>query len=82
LAAQQQRLVSLSLQLRAAQAAVPTDLDELTAEPDGVAVGLTSALDELREYARGIHPKRNAKKRIQASGIRPSQFIGRSSPRR
>lgn len=52
----QQRLVSLALQLRAAQAAVPPELDELAAELGGVAAGLTSALDELREIARGIHP--------------------------
>jgi signal transduction histidine kinase len=52
----QQRLVSLVLQLRAAQAAVPAELGELRAELDRVAAGLTSALEELREYARGIHP--------------------------
>ena len=52
----QQRLVSLALQLRAAQAAVPPQLGELSAELGRVAAGLTGALDELREYARGIHP--------------------------
>jgi signal transduction histidine kinase len=52
----QQRLVSLALQLRAAQAAVPPELDGLAAELDRVAAGLTHALDELREIARGIHP--------------------------
>jgi signal transduction histidine kinase len=52
----QQRLVSLGLQLRAAQAAVPAGLDGLRAELGQVAAGLTSTLDELREYARGIHP--------------------------
>ena len=52
----QQRLVSLALQLRAAQAAVPPQLSELSAELGRVAVGLGGALDELREYARGIHP--------------------------
>jgi len=52
----QQRLVSLALQLRAAQAEVPTELDELAAQLDDVAGGLTNALDELREFARGIHP--------------------------
>ena len=52
----QQRLVSLALQTRAAQAAVPPELDELGAELDRVATGLTDALDELRELARGIHP--------------------------
>jgi GAF domain-containing protein len=52
----QQRLVSLALQLRVAQAEVPPELDELAAELNRVAAGLTSALDELREIARGIHP--------------------------
>jgi signal transduction histidine kinase len=49
----QQRLVSLGLQLRAAQAAMPPEhgaqLDRAVAE----AVG---ALEEVREIARGIHP--------------------------
>ncbi|HZE03070.1 MAG TPA: GAF domain-containing sensor histidine kinase, partial [Pseudonocardiaceae bacterium] len=52
----QQRLVSLALQLRMAQATVPPQLDELAAELDHVVAGLTSTLDELREIARGIHP--------------------------
>jgi signal transduction histidine kinase len=52
----QQRLVSLVLQLRAAQASVPPELAELQAELDRVAAGLTTAIDELRELARGIHP--------------------------
>jgi signal transduction histidine kinase len=52
----QQRLVSLALQLRAAQASVPPELAELQAELDRVAAGLTTAIDELRELARGIHP--------------------------
>jgi signal transduction histidine kinase len=49
----QQRLVSLALQVRAARAAVPPGVG---AELDSVADGLTGALDELRELARGIHP--------------------------
>jgi signal transduction histidine kinase len=52
----QQRLVSLALQLRAVQAAMPAGMEELKAELGGVAAGLTSTLDDLREYARGIHP--------------------------
>jgi signal transduction histidine kinase len=52
----QQRLVSTALQLRAAQAAVPAELEQLGTELDRVATALTSTLDELREYARGIHP--------------------------
>ena len=52
----QQRLVTLTLQLRAAQTKVPPQLDRLNAELDGIATGLSSTLDELREFARGIHP--------------------------
>ncbi len=52
----QQRLVTLGLQLRSVQADMPPELGELRASLDRVAAGLTSALDELREYARGIHP--------------------------
>jgi signal transduction histidine kinase len=52
----QQRLVSLALQLRAAQAAVPRDLGELAAELDSITTGLNSALEDLRDLARGIHP--------------------------
>jgi signal transduction histidine kinase len=52
----QQRLVSLALQLRAARAAVPPDLDNLGAELDGVAAGLKGALEDLQELSRGIHP--------------------------
>jgi signal transduction histidine kinase/CHASE3 domain sensor protein len=52
----QQRLVSLALQLRSAQASVPDELEGVQAELEDVASGLTGALDELREYARGIHP--------------------------
>ena len=52
----QQRLVSLGLHLRAAQAAVPPEAIELAARFDGLADEVTTALDELRELARGIHP--------------------------
>jgi signal transduction histidine kinase len=52
----QQRLVSLGLSLRAAQAVVPAQLGELNGELSRVAEGLTSVLEELREIARGIHP--------------------------
>jgi signal transduction histidine kinase len=44
----QQRLVSLALQVRAAQS-------EFGAELENIATGLTGALDDLREIARGIH---------------------------
>ncbi|MDT7607624.1 MAG: hypothetical protein QOG96_2127, partial [Pseudonocardiales bacterium] len=52
----QQRLVSLALRLRAAQAGTPPDSGELAVELDSLVSEVTSALDELRELARGIHP--------------------------
>jgi signal transduction histidine kinase len=52
----QQRLVSLALELRAAQAAAPPGTGELVQRLDGVAAGLTGVLEELREIARGLHP--------------------------
>jgi len=63
----QQQLVSLVLQLRAAQAAVPAAEVALARDLDEVADGLGSALDELRELARGIHPAVLAE-----GGLRPA----------
>ncbi|MDT7661867.1 MAG: hypothetical protein QOD04_1423, partial [Pseudonocardiales bacterium] len=52
----QQRLVSLALRLRAVQAGAPPDSGELVEQLDSLVSEVTSALDELRELARGIHP--------------------------
>ncbi|MEW2513366.1 HAMP domain-containing protein [Streptomyces sp. NPDC046870] len=52
----QQRLLSLVLELRAAQNAVPVDRPELRARVVRVGETLLAALDDLRELARGIHP--------------------------
>jgi PAS domain S-box-containing protein len=52
----QQRLVALALALRATEAKVPDDLDELRAELSDAAQGLAGAVEDLQEYARGIHP--------------------------
>jgi signal transduction histidine kinase len=51
----QQRLVTLALQVRAAQAA-PLEGGDLVQWLDSVAAGLTGVLEELREIARGLHP--------------------------
>jgi len=51
----QQHLVSIALQLRAAQVAPPA-ASELVQWLDGVAGGLDRVLEELREIARGLHP--------------------------
>jgi signal transduction histidine kinase len=52
----QQRLVTLAVALRRAEAKVPDRLAELRADISRVAGGLTAAVDELREMSRGIHP--------------------------
>jgi signal transduction histidine kinase len=52
----QQRLVSLALQLRGAQAGAPAGLEELRADLDEIAAEITGLLEDLREMARGIHP--------------------------
>lgn len=52
----QQRLVSLALRLRAAQEAMPSELDQVSRQLDRAADELSRALDDLREIARGIHP--------------------------
>ncbi len=52
----QQRLVSLALQLRAAQADVPPGAGELAQRLEGVVTEVTGVLEELREIARGLHP--------------------------
>jgi signal transduction histidine kinase len=52
----QQRLVSLVLDLRTAEAVVPPELTELRAQLAGIADGLREALEDLRELSRGIHP--------------------------
>ena len=53
----QQRLVTLALQLRAAQAAVPPGPARSSQRSSTVSwLGLNGALEELRELARGVHP--------------------------
>jgi signal transduction histidine kinase len=52
----QQQLVWLALALRAAQATVPEELQQHRSELGRVVDGLTTALDDLREVALGIHP--------------------------
>ncbi|GAA1578263.1 hypothetical protein GCM10009827_120000 [Dactylosporangium maewongense] len=72
----QQRLVSLALQLRAAQAALPPELDALGAQLDRAVAGANSAVDELREISRGIHPTI-----LTDSGLSPAlRSLARRSP--
>src|SRR5205807_9138843 len=53
----QQRLVSLSLALQAAQATVPPQLGELEGELERVAKGLAGVLDDLQEMAAASTPR-------------------------
>ncbi|MDX6239919.1 MAG: hypothetical protein QOG10_4734 [Kribbellaceae bacterium] len=52
----QQQIVSLGLDVRGAQAAVPLPVSEFQGVLSRVSDGLASVLDELREISRGIHP--------------------------
>jgi signal transduction histidine kinase len=54
----QQRLVSLGLELRAAQSMVPPGpgSEELRAQLSGATRGLAEAVGDLQEISRGIHP--------------------------
>ena len=63
----QQRLVTLALRLRAAQADPPPAAVGLVTRLGEIADGLDSALEELREIARGIHPAA-----LNAGGLGPA----------
>jgi signal transduction histidine kinase len=52
----QQHLVSLALDLRAAEAALPSGTGAVTQQLDRVAAGLDGVLEDLREIASGLHP--------------------------
>ncbi|HEX7269291.1 MAG TPA: CHASE3 domain-containing protein [Streptosporangiaceae bacterium] len=52
----QQRLVSLALELRAAEARVPPEQRSLVQQWSRTAQGLTDVVEELREISRGLHP--------------------------
>jgi PAS domain S-box-containing protein len=52
----QQRLVSLSLQTRLAEASVPPQLDGIKSQLARVVSGLTDVSVDLQEISRGIHP--------------------------
>ena len=52
----QQRLVSLALKARTIETTTPQPMDKIQGELSLLADGLGTALDELREISRGIHP--------------------------
>jgi len=63
----QQRLVSLTLDLRAAEAALPAGTSGVAQQLDRVAAGLDGVLADLREIARGLHPAD-----LADGGLRPA----------
>ncbi|OZM80662.1 AAA family ATPase [Pseudonocardia sp. MH-G8] len=52
----QQRLVTLAMRARIVRAAVPPELDALREQLEALAAEAATAMTELRELARGIHP--------------------------
>jgi PAS domain S-box-containing protein len=52
----QQRLVSLGLELRSAEATLPSGFGDLQGRLSRVVAGMNSVLDDLRELSRGLHP--------------------------
>ena len=62
----QQRLISLALQLRAAQEAAP-EAGDLASRLDSAVTEVNGALDELGEIARGLHPAV-----LSSGGLRPA----------
>ncbi|WIX76776.1 AAA family ATPase [Amycolatopsis carbonis] len=71
----QQRLVALTLRLRAIQTE-PPERDQLTTELDDLATETTGVLDELREIAHGLHPGI-----LATGGLAPAvRALGRRSP--
>jgi signal transduction histidine kinase len=52
----QQRLISLALSIRRAEADVPPELTQLQQQLSTVVAGLTGTVDDVREISRGVHP--------------------------
>jgi PAS domain S-box-containing protein len=72
----QQQLVTLAVALRRAEAKFPDELDEQRAEVARVAEGLATAIGDLRELSRGIHPSV-----LTEGGLPPAlKALGRRSP--
>ncbi|MET7398001.1 sensor histidine kinase [Dactylosporangium sp. NPDC005572] len=63
----QQRLVSLGLEVRRAEASVPDELPQLRRELATIADGLRETSDDMRELTRGVHPAM-----LTGGGLRPA----------
>ena len=72
----QQRIVSLGLELRAAELAAQPEMPDLQKQVSDAADGLETVLEELREISRGIHPAI-----LSEGGLGPAlRALGRRSP--
>jgi signal transduction histidine kinase len=72
----QQRLVALGLKLRAAEAAVPLDLESLRRQMSEIIDGLVDASKDLQDLSRGIHPAV-----LSRGGLAPAlKTLARRSP--
>jgi len=63
----QQRLVSLALDVRLAEAMAPQEPGDLGVQLSRIGEGLTGVLDDLREISQGIHPAI-----LSNNGLRPA----------
>jgi PAS domain S-box-containing protein len=71
----QQRLVTLTMKLRALEALTP-EAEALRSDVAEIAAGLDDVLDDLRETARGLHPVM-----LSRGGLGPAlKALGRRSP--
>jgi signal transduction histidine kinase len=72
----QQRLVTLTMKLRALEAATAPRAQALRVDVEAIAEGLDGVLDDLRETARGLHPVI-----LSRGGLGPAlKALGRRSP--
>ena len=72
----QQRLVTMTMKLRALEGVTAPQAEGVTREVEEIAAGLDDVLDELRETARGLHPVI-----LSRGGLEPAlKALGRRSP--
>ena len=72
----QQRLVTLTMKLRALEALTVPGAESLGTDVEEIAAGLDEVLDDLRETARGLHPVI-----LSRGGLGPAlKALGRRSP--